>query len=131
MTKIVKILSIRHAWAYLIVHEDKDVENRTWSASYRGPLLIHAGKKIAEGSPRLSADKLGLLRFGGIVGIANVVDCVTQHSSRWFEGPFAFVLERRRPIPFVPWRGEQGLRNAPQKLLERIDDDELRKYLAS
>jgi hypothetical protein len=37
-----KILSIRHPWAYLIANGDKDIENRMWRTKYRGPFLIHA-----------------------------------------------------------------------------------------
>jgi hypothetical protein len=71
------------------------------------------------------------LSLGGVVGIAEIVDCVSAHSSVWFEGPFAFVLEKRRPVPFVPWPGAQGLRAAPEELLKSIDDRELREYLAA
>jgi hypothetical protein len=118
--KPVKILSIRQPWANYIVWHDKDVENRTWATNYRGPVLIHASKRLAMNSgttyPR-----------GGIVGIAEIVDCVSAHPSKWFEGPFAFVLERRQALPFVPWVGQQGLFTAPIELLERFD---LREYLA-
>ena len=41
-----KILSIRQPWAALIVHGFKETENRTWSTSYRGPVLIHAALKV-------------------------------------------------------------------------------------
>ena len=37
-----KCISIRQPWAWLIIKGVKPVENRTWSSSYRGPLLIHA-----------------------------------------------------------------------------------------
>jgi hypothetical protein len=39
-----RTLSIRQPWAGLIVAGIKDIENRSWSTSYRGPILIHAGK---------------------------------------------------------------------------------------
>ena len=39
-----KALSIKQPWAWAIIHAGKNVENRTWATSYRGPLLIHAGK---------------------------------------------------------------------------------------
>jgi len=41
-----KAILIRQPWAWLIVHGYKDVENRTWSTKYRGPILIHAGKTL-------------------------------------------------------------------------------------
>lgn len=37
-------LTIRQPWASLIAAGVKTVETRSWSTSYRGPLLIHAGK---------------------------------------------------------------------------------------
>ena len=32
-----KILSVRQPWAWLIVAGHKDIENRKWRTSYRGP----------------------------------------------------------------------------------------------
>jgi hypothetical protein len=37
-------LSVCQPFASLIISGEKRVENRRWSTSYRGPLLIHAGK---------------------------------------------------------------------------------------
>lgn len=36
------VLSIRRPWTWLILHGGKNVENRTWTTTYRGLLLIHA-----------------------------------------------------------------------------------------
>ena len=41
-----KAISIRQPWAWLIVNGYKDVENRTWYTSHRGPLLICASKAL-------------------------------------------------------------------------------------
>jgi len=117
----VKILSIRQPWAYLITQGSKDIENRSWSTKYRGPFLVHAS---------LTVDREGCLKHrwdpakresGGVVGIADIVDCVTEHPSKWFEGPYGFVLKNRRALPFVKWRGGLGLRDAPKRLLNRIE----------
>lgn len=35
-------LSIRQPWAHAVTHGGKRVENRTWAASYTGPVAIHA-----------------------------------------------------------------------------------------
>ena len=43
-----KALSIKQPWADLIGSGAKTIETRTWSTAYRGPLLIHAGKKPAD-----------------------------------------------------------------------------------
>lgn len=39
-----KCLSVRQPWADLLVRGPKDVENRTWSTTHRGWILIHATK---------------------------------------------------------------------------------------
>ena len=46
MSSMVKVLSVRQPWAWLIVAGLKDIENRTWKTDYRGRLLIHAGKEF-------------------------------------------------------------------------------------
>ena len=43
-------LSLRQPWASALFLLGKDVENRTWFTTYRGPLLIHASKTIEWGT---------------------------------------------------------------------------------
>lgn len=53
----------------------------------------------------------GILRqlpLGGIIGVATVVDVVTESDSPWFVGPWAFVLDDVREVSFVPCRGSLG-----------------------
>lgn len=45
---------------------------------------------------------------GGIVGVAEIVDCVSQCDSEWFVGKFGFVIRNARPVAFIPVRGELG-----------------------
>ncbi len=81
-----KILLIRQPWAYLITQGSKNIENRTWPTKYQGPVLIHASLNLnRKASIKI---KRGLdpasLQTGGVVGIANIVDCVSGHRSKWF-----------------------------------------------
>ncbi len=113
-----KALSIRQPWAELIVRGAKDVENRTWTTQYRGPLLIHAPYLVSRLTPQLislcqdagidpwTLDGLGI---GGIVGIADLVECVEESDSEWFGGPYGFVLAHARRLPFRPCPGRLGL----------------------
>ena len=39
-----KALSIKQPWAWAIACGHKTIETRTWSTTYRGPLLIAASK---------------------------------------------------------------------------------------
>jgi hypothetical protein len=37
-----KALTIKQPWVHAILHEGKDVENRSWTRKFRGWLAIHA-----------------------------------------------------------------------------------------
>lgn len=119
-----KALSIQQPWAWLIVNGYKDVENRDWPTRYRGPLFIHAGKKVDESAAawlrRSGRDFLptgvavpDVFETGGIVGEARLTDCVTHSDSDWFEGDYGFVLQHATPRPFQPLRGQLGLFEVP------------------
>lgn len=121
-----KVLSIRQPWAWLIAHGHKDVENRTWSTKFRGAVLIHAGKGMTRDEyedveaflalrPEINLvlPRPGYLERGGIVGAAEIVDCVARSDSPWFFGPYGFVIRNARPLPFEPMRGALGFFNAP------------------
>ena len=36
------------------------------------------------------------MQRGGIVGVVDVIDCVTSHSSPWFAGAYGLVLANPR-----------------------------------
>ena len=40
------VLTVRQPWASAIICVGRDVENRTWSTSYRGLLYIRAGMAL-------------------------------------------------------------------------------------
>lgn len=43
-----KVLSLLQPWATLVVIGAKKIETRSWNTKYRGPLLIHASKKMTQ-----------------------------------------------------------------------------------
>ena len=113
-------LSIRQPWAWAIIYAGKDIENRTWPTRYRGPVFIHAAKAFdtTPSDARACADEwarqAGIkppagFDLGGIIGRAEIIDCVTESASPWFVGRFGFVLANARPLPFTPCRGALGL----------------------
>ena len=133
-TGMLPCLSIRQPWAWLLVNGVKDIENREWSTSYRGPLLLHAGKAgdewlfdhkeflvrmwqarygVIEGMPTEGA---GFAR-GGIVGIATLDQVVTHSPSKWFVGTYGFVLRDARPLPFIAYPGERKVFGVPPSVL--------------
>lgn len=115
-----KALTICQPYAELIARGDKPIENRTWPTSYRGPLLIHAGKSKAWLDDPLWLAKFPTMAFGALVARANLVDCVRlerlpahlrdhEHAN----GPWCWVLAdvERLPSP-IPMLGAQGLWDA-------------------
>lgn len=138
-------LSIRQPWAWLILRPDivdpaarlvslgrdiKDVENRTRRTKVRGRVLIHASKTMTRAEYTAGLDTamvacrsaLSLPAFedlprGGIVGSAEIVDCVEYSRSPWFYGPWGYVLRDARPLPFIPCLGQLGFFEVPDTLL--------------
>lgn len=122
-------LSIRQPWAWLIVNGWKDVENRSWHTSYRGFVLIHAGKGMTRAeyaecrefattiNPAIPFPDFDELERGGIVGQAVMTGCVSQSDSRWFVGDYGFVLADAEPLIFAPVRGQLGFFNVGKEQL--------------
>lgn len=123
-------LSIRQPWAWAIIHAGKDIENRDWPTRYRGPVCIHAAKGMTKGEYQEAnhtiqravgvVDQAWLDRWhgvtcapyrldrGGIIGVAEIVDCVGRSDSPWFFGLYGFVLRNAHPVEFIPVRGALG-----------------------
>lgn len=118
-------LSIRQPWAWLICAGYKVIENRVWPTTFRGRIYVHAGQKVDhEGAVWLwenrwrlgiqgvidgACESVNFPQRAGIIGEVDIVDCVTQSASLWFEGPFGFVL--RNPTLYerpIPCRGRLG-----------------------
>ncbi len=129
-----KALTIKQPWAWFIANGFKDIENRSWPTKYRGVILIHAGKEPYGGSNQAAVTTArelckanGALAheeqvpevfdYGGIVGIAQIADCVDRHHSPWFFGPYGFVLTNAKPLPYVPCRGTLSLWEADVQTL--------------
>lgn len=72
-----KVLTIKHPWATLIMQGNKRFEFRSWQTKYRGELLIHAGKGIdKEAVKRLSKYLPKELLQGKMLGKVTLVDCI-------------------------------------------------------
>ena len=120
------VLSIRQPWAWAIVNGWKPVENRTWYSNYRGPLLIHAGKREEHGDigyvltmiSQQTGEPLEALseryqkeaQLGAVVGECLMVGCADSQMDadclmnrdqkacvpRWWQGPYGFVFENAK-----------------------------------
>jgi hypothetical protein len=116
---------VRQPFAWAIFHAGMDIENRDWPTQQRGRVLIHAPAIMRQEDystfQRVCHDPAhwlnqavtqagGLpqkedLPRGGIVGEVEITDCVIEHPSPWFTGPYGFVLRNARMLPFKPLSG--------------------------
>ena len=128
-----KALTIRQPWAWAILYAGKDVENRRWQTSYRGPLLIHAALDPDPGGvtrllwtmadpEAFGQPRQALEARGAIIGLVHLVDIVTDSPSRWAETrSYHWRLEMPAPVdPPVPCRGHQRLWSPPQAAVEAV-----------
>lgn len=130
-----KAISIRQPWAHAIVHLGKDIENRNWRTRYRGPVLIHASKGMTldeyqsaslmimhiqeRSGQRVNLPSRGALNCGGIIGAAEIVDCVEVSASPWFFGEHGLVLRNVTALPFIPYSGQLGFFDVPEEIVDR------------
>ena len=103
---------------------ESNLENRSVPYRYRGPLLIHAGAKRVQSTdmPRgVSRPEAEELVLGAVIGVVDVVDVVDRARSKWFQGPYALVLEKPRALKKpVPWSGQLGLWTPPPGLARAV-----------
>lgn len=115
-----KAISLMQPWAWLMVNGYKDIENRKWNTSFRGPVLVQASKTFDNDSMVFIRAILKQLEeagdfkvtlpdkfdMGGIVGMFNITKVVTESDNPWFFGPYGFVVKEAKPLPFYPLRGQ-------------------------
>ena len=131
-----KVLTIRQPWATLIVRGIKDVENRTWATSYRGPLLIHAARRDALLNNDQWSNLLALLpdrpqraelARGVILGRVTLGACsrFLHVTSPWHEAGsigWLFTAPAHFACP-IPTRGRLGLWDAPDDITSWITEN--------
>lgn len=124
-----KALSLWQPWATLVALKHKQVETRSWSTNYRGPIAIHAAVRALAGEARQLASEEhafgrlpGRIPFGAIVATAKLVDvqptqdaqllvsALDRRLGNFAWGRFAWFLEEIVPLSDpLPARGRQGL----------------------
>lgn len=132
-----RAITCQQPWAQLIAEGLKDVENRTWTTKWRGPLLIHAGlqydvlARIPDGvdidqhEAAREAVQRGHNRRGAFVGVVQLVDVneAGNETSRWaMPGHKHWLL--RDPIALdepIEAPGRQGLWMPSERELQRVE----------
>ena len=115
-----KALTLRPQWAWFVVNDYKDIENRSWRTPVRGRVWIHASSSrvtraeyaefvaICRKRRIKKFPKREGFQIGGIVGSVEIVDCVDRSRSFWFGGEYGFVLKNARKTRFKPMKGKLG-----------------------
>jgi hypothetical protein len=146
----IRAISLWNPWALLVAIEAKRYETRHWTASYRGPLIIHAAKKWdgdLRNTCRMNVFKAALepkgysfANVGETCGAALcVVDLVAIHRTAdlvetinsserkfgdWTAGRYAWEIQNvRRFRQPIPMKGHQGFWD------DEVDLDELEPVL--
>lgn len=122
-------LSMMQPYAWLFSHGYLKIDDRPWATLRRGTTVIHASKKINVeyynfilNNTTWDIPKIKDLEFGGVVGIANIVDCISHATSSSLNEKyspiqrshfgahkyFGFVFNDARPIKFKETRGMPG-----------------------
>lgn len=104
--RVLRGLTIKQPWAWLIAQGHKTIENRTWSTAHRGPLVIVAGRKTdPEGLKLASRLEIELDQElpTGLVCVVDLVDVrpvsdLTPEERRdpVASGPYCWTLKRPR-----------------------------------
>lgn len=103
-------LSVSQPWAEAILARVKTIETRSWATSYRGPLVLHAGRSWWRGRPddpagatprrgsgeSASADRAAAIALrlglpapcadyprGALVGVAEIRECFRFTAASW------------------------------------------------
>ena len=122
-----KALSVRQPWAGLIAARLKPIEIRTWSTSYRGPLLICASAYKFRPAPDDDLPPECSPR-GVALAVVNLTD-IRPLTPRDFEAAcmpddyqlgdrdLAWILDNPRPVEQVPVKGRLHLFDVPDDMV--------------
>lgn len=88
----VPFLSVRQPWAWALFH-GKDVENRSWTHTYTGPVIIHASATLPQmdffhEDCDLVEQRTGVtlpdeVSLGAVIGLIEIQKIVTDSTSLW------------------------------------------------
>jgi hypothetical protein len=127
-----RAITVKQPWASLIMHCGKDVENRSWSTSFRGRVAIHSSKKT-DAYKWLSANVIAQkedesipldLPNGCVLGTVEIYDCVKSCKSPWFMGEYGFLLRDPKILNTpIPCKGKLGFWQLPDDIAEQIEKE--------
>lgn len=144
-----RAISLTQPWCYFMLslppEHLKRIENRSWNSAVRGPVWVHASKKMTAqdfrsacefalraGVPSTllpSSPASHLIPRGGIVGRFNITGVVRadgggavcpDRQGRWYMGQYGYVVDDARPVKLVPCMGALGFWRVPHDILRKL-----------
>lgn len=136
-----KALSLWQPWGSLWARGRKQYETRHWATPYRGPLIVHAAKRIetdiSDELREICEDEFGghwtiELPAGALIAVCELVDCIRTDNFHIFgiiddeefaqgnftAGRFAWDTQNMRELPApIAWRGMQSLFDVPDHVV--------------
>lgn len=128
-----KAITLWQPWASLMALGQKKIETRSWKTSYRGPLLIHAAKKVIGWPSIIIQDVFDGIAFqpsdlprGSILCKVDLVDCrkIFLHNrpsyperalGDYTPGRYMWITQNVNVFEnHIPLRGRQGIFNVPE-----------------
>lgn len=128
--KTIMAMTIKQPYAWAIFNAGMNIINLPFQQNYQGLLAIHAAKTLYTDETTIrkivfefSSKGISLpkeITLGAIIGIVDVVGCVRESSSKWFEqGKWGFVITNpRQLIKPIVCRGNLGLWTVPWQSIE-------------
>lgn len=154
-----KAITLWQPWATLVAYGYKQFETRSWATHYRGPLLIHAAKRIPQRGElgalpnpepirqalaEIGIRQVGDLPFGCAVAVVEVtavlrtevvgpgLDEAQLAFGDYAPGRYAWRLtDVRRLLEPVPLQGRQGLWSVRDEALWPVRDEALQMVLGA
>ena len=102
-------VSVRQPQAAALMVPPGPYRRPGWRTDYRGPLLIHAARRMAGDPP---ADRSDGAAYGALLGIVELVDCMAETGAEGGADEAGYVWVLADPRPFahpIPFVGRMGL----------------------
>lgn len=134
----IRALTLTQPWASLMVAGHKTIETRSWSTTYRGPLIIHAAKGFPPAAKEFASVERAIGRIpaqiplAAALAVVELVDVlptevaeldagpVDRHLGDFTAGRYAWLTDRARLYVFpqpIPCSGRLGLWRPPEEVV--------------
>lgn len=114
-----KALSFYQPFAWLLANSYLIEDQRHWWCSYKGPLIIHASKRIYQDiydqvKCVFPIPEKNLLEYGGIVAVTEMIGIEKRNNSYFFK------FENTKKVEFLNYRGKPGLFEIEDDVVQKL-----------